>query len=46
VHVTPTSGSWLNIEIFFVIITRQAIRGGTLAQDLITAIVTFIDGWT
>jgi len=27
-HFTPTSGSWLNmVEIFFGIITRQAIRG-------------------
>ena len=30
-HFTPTSGSWLNmVEIFFGIITRQAIRRGTL----------------
>ncbi len=29
-HFTPTSGSWLNmVEIFFGIITRQAIRRGT-----------------
>ena len=34
-HFTPTSGSWLNmVEIFFGIITRQAIRRGT-----------FTDGW-
>ena len=29
-HFTPTSGSWLNqVEIFFGIITKQAIRRGT-----------------
>ena len=29
-HFTPTSGSWLNlVEVFFSIITRQAIRRGT-----------------
>jgi transposase len=47
-HFTPTSGSWLNmVEIFFSIITRQAIRRGsfTSVRDLITAIETFIDGW-
>src|SRR5215204_5280058 len=47
-HVTPTSGSWLNmVEIFFGIITRQAIRRGTFTsvKDLIAAIETFIDGW-
>jgi len=47
-HFTPTSGSWLNmVEIFFGIITRQAIRRGTFTsvKDLITAIETFIDGW-
>jgi transposase len=47
-HFTPTSGSWLNqVEIFFGIITRQAIRRGSFAsvQDLINAIHTFIDGW-
>ena len=47
-HFTPTSGSWLNmIEIFFGIITRQAIRRGTFTsvKDLIAAIETFIDGW-
>jgi transposase len=47
-HFTPTSGSWLNmVEIFFGIITRQAIRRGsfTSVRDLITAIETFIDGW-
>src|SRR5215203_5019098 len=47
-HYTPTSGSWLNmVEIFFGIITRQAIRRGTFTsvKDLIAAIETFIDGW-
>jgi len=47
-HFTPTSGSWLNlVEIFFGIITRQAIRRGTFTSvnHLIAAIGTFIDGW-
>ena len=47
-HFTPTSGSWLNlVEIFFGIITRQAIRRGThrSVRDLTEAITTFIDGW-
>ena len=47
-HFTPTSGSWLNmVEIFFGIITRQAIRRGTFTSvaDLETAIGIFIDGW-
>src|SRR5512135_1221251 len=47
-HFTPTSGSWLNMaEIFFGIITRQAIRRGTFTsvKDLVAAIGTFIDGW-
>jgi len=47
-HFTPTSGSWLNmVEIFFGIITRQAIRRGsfTSVKDLINAIETFIDAW-
>ena len=47
-HFTPTSGSWLNlVEVFFGIITRQAIRRGTFTsvKDLISAIETFIDGW-
>ena len=47
-HFTPTSGSWMNmVEIFFGIITRQAIRRGTFTsvKDLIGAIETFIDGW-
>jgi transposase len=47
-HFTPTSGSWLNmVEIFFGIITRQAIRRGsyTSVKDLIHAIETYIDAW-
>jgi transposase len=47
-HFTPTSGSWLNlVEVFFGIITRQAIRRGTFRSvpDLIAAIRRFIDGW-
>lgn len=47
-HFTPASGSWLNlVEIFFGIITRQAIRRGThrSVRELIEAITTFIDGW-
>lgn len=45
---SPTpAGSWLNIEIFFGIISRQAIRRGTFTsvKDLITAIENYIDGW-
>ncbi len=47
-HFTPTSGSWLNmVEIFFGIITRQAIRRGTFTsvKDLIAAIETYINVW-
>jgi transposase len=47
-HFTPTSGSWLNlVEVFFSIITRQAIRRGTFRSvgELIDAISSFIDGW-
>jgi transposase len=47
-HFTPTSGSWLNlVEVFFSIITRQAIHRGSFASvpDLIAAIRRFIDGW-
>jgi transposase len=47
-HFTPTSGSWLNmVEVFFSIITRQAIRRGSFGsvKDLIGAIGRFIDGW-
>ena len=47
-HFTPTSGSWLNlVEVFFSIITRQAIRRGSHSsvKELIAAIERFIDGW-
>jgi transposase len=47
-HFTPTSGSWLNlVEVFFGIITRQAIRRGTFTSvtELIDAISRFIEGW-
>ena len=47
-HFTPTSGSWLNlVEVFFSIITRQAIRRGTFrsVRELVEAISGFIDGW-
>ena len=47
-HFTPTSGSWLNMaEVFFSIITRQAIRCGgfTSVKDLIAAIENFTGGW-
>ncbi|QNK51672.1 IS630 family transposase [Dermacoccus sp. PAMC28757] len=47
-HFTPTSGSWLNlVEVFFGIITRQAIRRGSFdsVKQLVTAISTFIDAW-
>ncbi len=37
-HFTPTSGSWLNlVEVFFGIITRQAIRRGTFDQRQATS---------
>ncbi len=47
-HFTPTSGSWLNlVEVFFGIITRQAIRRGSFdnVKELVDAISAFIDGW-
>jgi len=47
-HFTPTSASWMNlVEVFFSIITRQAIRRGsyTSVRDLTSAISRFIDGW-
>ena len=47
-HFTPTSGSWLNlVEVFFSIITRQAIRRGSFdnVKELTTAIRAFITGW-
>ena len=45
-HFTPVSCSWLNmVEIFFGIITRQAIRRATFTsvRELTTAIGQFID---
>jgi transposase len=47
-HFTPTSCSWLNmVEIFFGIITRQAIRRGTFrsVKELTAAIGSFIDAY-
>ncbi len=47
-HFTPTSGSWLNlVEVFFGILTRQAIRRGTFdsVTDLIDTISTYIENW-
>ena len=47
-HFTPTGSSWLNqIEIWFGIITRQAIRRGTFGslRQLIDAIKNFIAHW-
>jgi transposase len=47
-HFTPTGASWMNmVEIFFGIITRQAIRRGsfTSVPDLIGAIRAFIDAY-
>jgi transposase len=47
-HFTPTSGSWMNlVEVFFGIITRQAIRRGSFdnVKQLVAAIRAFIDGY-
>jgi transposase len=47
-HFTPTGCSWLNmVEIFFGIITRQAIRRGTFksVKELTAAIGSFIDAY-
>jgi transposase len=47
-HFTPTSGSWLNlVEVFFGILTRQAIRRGSFdsVKDLVAAIRAFIDAY-
>ncbi|GAB3136887.1 IS630-like element ISMsm5 family transposase [Micromonospora sonneratiae] len=47
-HFTPTSCSWMNlVEVFFGIITRQAIRRGTFTSvpDLIGVIRAFIDAY-
>jgi len=45
VHYTPTYASWLNqVEIWFHIITQQAIRGGTFGsvKDLVAKIEHFV----
>jgi transposase len=47
-HFTPTGASWMNmVEIFFGIITRQAIHRGTFTSvpDLVGAIRIFIDAY-
>jgi transcriptional regulator with XRE-family HTH domain/transposase len=47
-HFTPTSASWLNlVEVFFAIITRQALRRGDFAsvEELVAAIGRFCDAW-
>jgi transposase len=47
-HFTPTSASWMNlVEVFFAIVTRQAIRRGSFPSvaDLVAAIRRFVDGW-
>jgi hypothetical protein len=47
-HFTPTSDSWLNlVEVFFSILTRQALRRGNLPTiaDLTAAIERLIDDW-
>jgi transposase len=47
-HFTPTSGSWLNlVEVFFAIITRQALRRGDFAgvEELVAAIGRFCQAW-
>jgi transposase len=47
-HFTPTGSSWLNqVEIWFGIITRQAIRRGTFRslRQLINTINTYITKW-
>src|ERR671913_50255 len=47
-HFTPTSASWMNlVEVFFSIITRQAIRRGSFPSvaDLVAAIRRFCEAW-
>jgi transposase len=47
-HFTPTSASWLNlVEVFFAIITRQALRRGDFAsvEELVAAIGRFCRAW-
>ena len=47
-HFTPTGSSWLNqVEIWFGIISRQAIRRGTFGsvRQLINTITEYIASW-
>jgi transposase len=47
-HFTPTHSSWMNlVEVFFSIITRQALRRGsfTSVKELNAKIRAFINGW-
>lgn len=47
-HFTPTSASWLNqVETWFSILTRQAIRRGTFGSvtELVAMIDTFTRNW-
>jgi hypothetical protein len=47
-YFTPISGSWPNlVQVFFGIITRQAIRRGTFTSvaDLVASIRRFIESW-
>jgi len=47
-HFTPTSASWLDqVETWFSILTRQAIRRGTFGSvpELIGRIRSFTDAW-
>jgi transposase len=47
-HFTPTRASWLNlVEVFYAIITRQAIRRGSFASVAhpVAAIRRFCDAW-
>lgn len=47
-HFTPTGASWMNlVEVFFSIITKQAIRRGSFdsVADLVRAIRRFIEAW-
>jgi hypothetical protein len=47
-HRTPVGASWINqIEIWFGLITRQAIRRGTFSsvKQLVATIENYIDNW-
>ena len=46
-HFTPTGCSWINLECFFSVITRQAIRRGsfTSVRELTDTIGAYIDNW-